>query len=31
LKGEKLAILDDNVLDIGKYAENHPGGKFLLD
>ena len=29
-KGEKLVILDDLVLDISHYAENHPGGRFLL-
>lgn len=28
--GEKLAILDDMVLDLTDYMVNHPGGKFSL-
>jgi cytochrome b involved in lipid metabolism len=30
-KGEMLVILDDLVLDVGKWKVNHPGGKFLID
>ncbi len=30
VRGEKLVLLDDMVLDISKYMFNHPGGKFLL-
>ena len=29
-KGESLVILDDLVLDVSKYASEHPGGTFLL-
>lgn len=29
--GEQLIILDDMVLDVGKYKWEHPGGAFLLD
>jgi cytochrome b involved in lipid metabolism len=25
-----LVILDDLVIDVGDYMDNHPGGKFLL-
>jgi len=25
-----LVILDDLVLDVGDYMDNHPGGRFLL-
>ena len=28
--GEKLVILDDLVLDVSKFAPNHPGGKFAI-
>lgn len=28
--GEKLAILDDMVLDLTQFLDNHPGGKFSL-
>ena len=27
----KLVILDDLVLDVTLFAQNHPGGRFLLD
>ena len=30
-KGEKLVILDDLVLDVGKYRFAHPGGKFVIE
>lgn len=30
-QGEKLVLLDDLVLDVSKYCDNHPGGKFLLE
>ena len=29
--GEKLWILDDLVLDLSEYQEEHPGGKFLIE
>lgn len=29
-EGEKLVILDDMVLDVSKFMQNHPGGKFVL-
>ena len=29
-KGEELVILDDKVLDIGKFKSHHPGGEFQL-
>lgn len=29
-KGAKFVILDDLVLDVGDYAEEHPGGDRLL-
>lgn len=29
--GEKLVILDDLVLDVTNYSDNHPGGNFLID
>jgi len=29
-QGRKLVILDDLVLDVGKYMSFHPGGQFLL-
>jgi cytochrome b involved in lipid metabolism len=28
--GEKLCILDDLVLDISKFKDEHPGGTFVL-
>lgn len=28
--GEQLCILDDLVLDVKDYMENHPGGQFLI-
>ena len=28
--GEKLVLLDDKVLDVGKFMWNHPGGTFLI-
>jgi len=28
--GEQLCILDDLVLDVKEYMENHPGGRFLI-
>lgn len=31
LNGEKLWILDDLVLDLSRYADYHPGGKFLIE
>ena len=29
-EGEKLAILDGFVLNIGEFMDHHPGGKFML-
>lgn len=29
--GEKLVVLDEVVLDISKYIDFHPGGKFVLE
>lgn len=29
-KGEKLVILDNLVLDMSGFMENHPGGKFSI-
>ena len=29
--GEKLVILDNMVLDISKFMEEHPGGRFSLE
>lgn len=31
IAGEKLMILDDLVLDVGKFVNFHPGGKFLIE
>jgi cytochrome b involved in lipid metabolism len=31
LKGKRLWILDDMVLDLTYYMPNHPGGAFLLE
>ena len=31
LRGEKLWILDDMVLDLTDFMPNHPGGVFVLD
>ena len=28
--GKKLVILDDMVLDVERFMEDHPGGKFSL-
>ena len=30
-KKESLVILDDMVLDVNDYMEEHPGGSFLLE
>lgn len=29
--GKKYCIIDDLVLDVGRYASRHPGGAFLID
>ena len=29
--GEKLVILDDMVIDVGSYMDEHPGGRFLIE
>ena len=29
-KGEALVILDEYVLDVGKFMHKHPGGRFAL-
>jgi cytochrome b involved in lipid metabolism len=29
--GDSLVILDDMVLDVEKFRNDHPGGKFLID
>ena len=29
-EGRSLVILDDMILDVGKFADDHPGGKFSL-
>jgi len=31
LEQKKLVILDNLILDVGEYMDNHPGGKFLLE
>ena len=31
LELKKLVILDNLILDVGDYMDNHPGGKFLLE
>ena len=31
LEGQKLVILDDLVLEVDDYMDNHPGGRFLLE
>ena len=31
LLGEKLVILDDLVLNVEKFMEDHPGGKWSLE
>jgi len=28
--GEKLVVLDDMVLDVSSFINNHPGGNFSL-
>jgi cytochrome b involved in lipid metabolism len=30
-KGEKLVILEDLVLDVSRFMEEHPGGRFSLE
>jgi len=30
-KKEKLMILDDLVLDVKDYLDDHPGGRFLIE
>jgi cytochrome b involved in lipid metabolism len=30
LKGEKLVILDDLIIDVSKYIPTHPGGEEVL-
>lgn len=30
VSGRQLVILDDLVLDVSKFIENHPGGRFVL-
>ena len=30
-KGEMLAVLDEYVLDLKKYINEHPGGRFSLE
>ena len=30
-RGEKLIILDDMVLDVKDFSQEHPGGQFLID
>lgn len=30
-RGRKLVIVDDLVLDVSKFLDNHPGGKFSLE
>jgi len=30
-KGSKLVILDDDVLDIANFINQHPGGKTMLE
>jgi len=30
VNGRQLCILDDLVLDIGKFINQHPGGRFVL-
>ena len=27
----KLVVIDNLVLDVTQFAENHPGGKFVID
>ena len=29
--GRKLVILDELVLDVGKFVDQHPGGRFVLN
>lgn len=31
IEGQKLVILDDLVLEVADYMDNHPGGRFLLE
>ena len=30
-EGKKLVILDDMILNVSRFLENHPGGRFSLD
>lgn len=30
-QGQKLVIVDDLILDISKFMDNHPGGRFSLE
>jgi hypothetical protein len=30
-EGARLVILDDLVLDVSGFAQNHPGGRFVID
>lgn len=31
LKGEKLVIFENLVLDVSRYQYSHPGGKFVIN
>ena len=31
VEGQKLVILDDLVLEVADFMDNHPGGRFLLE
>lgn len=31
LNGEKLVLLDEIILNVGDYIDNHPGGKQLIE
>ena len=30
VNGRKLVILDDLVIDVAKFIDEHPGGRFVL-
>lgn len=30
-QGEKLVILDDLILNVSKFMNNHPGGTFFIE
>lgn len=30
-RGEQLVVLDNLVLDVSRFKNNHPGGRFLLE